>query len=254
MPTPILKAGKEERLQKILARAGLGSRRFCEQLISEGRVTINGRAVRELGSKAVAGKDRIRVDGKPIVLEQEKVYFMLHKPAGYITTLSDPEGRKKAIDLFPKEKLPRIFSVGRLDYNSEGLLLFTNDGDLMQALLHPSKEITKLYRVKVKGRIGDKELQKLRQGIFLTEGKTSPAKVKFLEAVEKNSWLELEIKEGRYRQIRRMCEKIGHPVLRLIRVALGPLNLGNLKSGSFRLLTAKEVKALKGYEAKTGLI
>lgn len=240
----------EERLQKILARAGFGSRRFCEQLIREGRVTVNGQVIRELGSKAVAQKDRIRVNGQPLVLETEKVYLMLHKPAGYVTTLHDPEGRKKAIDLFPREKLPRIFPVGRLDYQSEGLLLFTNDGNLMQTLLHPSKEITKVYQAKVKGKISETERRKLSQGITLPEGKTLPARVKFLKAAEKNSWIEMEIKEGRYRQIRRMCEQIGHPVLRLIRVALGPLNLGNLKVGAFRSLTSKEVKTLKEYRAK----
>lgn len=247
MPVPLTKKGKEERLQKILARAGLGSRRYCERLILEGRVSVNGKVVKKLGSKAVAEKDRIRMDGKPLVLEKEKVYFILHKPAGCITTLSDPQGRKKAIDLFPREKLPRIFPVGRLDYNSEGLLLFTNDGYLMQALLHPSKEITKIYRVKIKGRIGEVALRKLSQGIMLPEGKTLPAKVRFIEAAERNSWIEIEIKEGRYRQIRRMCEKIGHPVLRLIRKTQGPLSLGNLKSGTFRLLTSKEIKALKAY-------
>ncbi|HEX8947391.1 MAG TPA: pseudouridine synthase [Dissulfurispiraceae bacterium] len=233
----------EQRIQKIMAQMGLASRRKAEELIAEGRVTVNGRTA-ILGMKADPGKDHIKVDGKLLVRPEPKVYFMFNKPKGVVTSLSDPEGRPTVKDFFKGIKY-RVFPVGRLDYDSEGMLLLTNDGDFAQSILHPSKEIPKTYLVKVKGVIGDDEIKKLRQGVRIEDGLTAPAKAKRIRQSESNSWLEMTIYEGRKRQIRRMLEKVGYPVIKLKRVGIDGLKLRDLESGAFRALTPDELRLVR---------
>lgn len=231
------------RLQKILAQMGIASRRKAEELIMEGRVTVNGR-IAELGMKADPEVDHIKVDGRLLIKAEPKVYYIFNKPEGVVTTLYDPEGRLTIKDFI--KRIPyRIYPVGRLDYHSEGLLLLTNDGELSHAILHPSRAIPKTYIVKVKGHVEEKELDKLRKGIRLEDGLTAPAKVKFIRYSEANSWVEIIIHEGRKRQVRRMFEKIGHPVLKLKRIAINGIRLGTLKPGEIRQLTKEELKLLK---------
>ncbi len=230
------------RIQKILAMSGIASRRKAEELIMQGRVTVNGKPA-IIGMKADPEKDHIKVNGKLITRIEPKVYFMFNKPRGVITSLSDPEGRTTIADYLKGIKY-RVFPVGRLDYDSEGLLLLTNDGDFAHAVLHPSKKISKTYIVKVSGIIEEKDLAKLREGIKLEDGMTAPAKVKKIRETENNSWLEITIYEGRKRQIRRMLERIGHPVLRLKRVAIDGLRLGDLKVGEKRPLSEEEINRI----------
>lgn len=234
----------EERLQKILARAGIASRRKAEELILHGHVTVNGRVVTELGTKSDPERDHIKVDGKSIRL-QPLVYLVLNKPKGHVTTLADPEGRPTVADLLRGVKV-RVYPVGRLDYDAEGLLLCTNDGELAHRLMHPRYEVPKIYQVKVKGVMEEKAFTKLRRGIVLEEGRTAPARIKPLHKTEANSWIELTIREGWNRQIKRMCERVGHPVLKLQRIRYGPLELGDLPLGQHRMLTPREVALLKG--------
>lgn len=236
----------EERLQKIISAAGVASRRAAEQLILDGRVRVNGKVVTELGSKADAGKDHIKVDGKLINPRQPQTYIMLNKPAGYVTTMSDPEGRPTVLELLKGLKT-RVYPVGRLDYNTEGLLLLTNDGDFAHLITHPKHEFPKTYRAKVKGVLEDRRIAELEEGIYLDDGKTAPAKVKKLSKEEVNSWLEITIHEGRKRQVRRMFDRVGHSVIKLKRVRVGNLALGDLDEGAFRHLDAAEVAALKDY-------
>ena len=226
-----------------MAQMGLASRRKAEELIAGGRVTVNGRTA-VLGMKADPAKDHIKVDGKLLVRPEPKVYFMFNKPKGVVTSLSDPEGRPTVKDFFKGIKY-RVFPVGRLDYDSEGMLLLTNDGDFAHSILHPSKEIPKTYLVKVKGVIGDDEIKKLRQGVRLEDGLTAPAKAKRIRQSESNSWLEMTIYEGRKRQIRRMLEKVGFPVIKLKRVGIDGLKLRDLEPGAFRALTPDELGLIR---------
>ncbi|HEY5974068.1 MAG TPA: pseudouridine synthase [Geobacteraceae bacterium] len=232
-----------ERLQKLLAQAGISSRREAETLITGGRVSVNGAVVTELGSKADPDQDTITVDGKPVRPVTDKVYILLHKPAGYVTTLKDPQGRPLVTDLL-KEITTRVFPVGRLDYNTEGLLLLTNDGEWSNRLAHPRHEVDKEYHVRVRWMVEEAQLEQLRGGVVLDDGPTAPARVRLIKASDNNTWLSIVIHEGRYRQVRRMCEKVGLSVVRLRRAGYGPLELGSLKPGEFRLLTAAEVQAL----------
>ncbi|WP_204516815.1 pseudouridine synthase [Brevibacillus fulvus] len=234
-----------ERLQKVLAQAGIASRRHSEELILQGRVSVNGQIVRELGTKVDPEKDRIEVDRQPIRKEQH-LYLLLHKPTGVITSLHDPQGRRIVTDLLSGIE-ERVYPVGRLDYDTSGLLLLTNDGELANKLAHPSYEIDKVYRAWVKGIPDSRQLLKLQRGIALEDGMTAPAKAKLLEAdAQKNrALIELTIHEGRNRQVRRMCEAIGHPVLELSRIRLGFLTLDGIKPGAYRHLTAAEVDKLK---------
>jgi 23S rRNA pseudouridine2605 synthase len=234
-----------ERLQKIISRAGVASRRKAEELMTAGSVTVNGRVIRELGSKADAEKDHIKVSGKLINPKQPKAYIMMNKPREVVTTLSDPMGRVTVKDLLRGVRT-RVYPVGRLDYESEGLLLLTNDGDLVQTLLHPGSEVPKTYEVKVKGVLKDEEIKELAKGVELSDGRTLPCQVRKIEKTEKNSWLEMTIREGRNRQIRRMLEKLNHDVLKLKRIRIGRLVLGSLALGKFRYLTAQEIRSLKG--------
>jgi len=240
----------QERLQKIIAHAGVASRRKAEELILEGSVTVNGRVVRELGAKADPDKDAIKVRGKLIHRPLKKTYIILNKPRGYITSMSDPRGRPVVTDLL-KGVRARVYPVGRLDYDSEGLLILTDDGELAYTLMHPSHEIPKTYIAKVKGVLGDKEIQRLERGIRLREGVTAPAVVKKIKKTDSNSWIEITVHEGKYRQVRRMLDEVRHPVLRLIRIRYGPVELGEIPPGRYRYLTPQEIAKLKALVAST---
>ncbi len=234
-----------ERLQKVISQAGVASRRHAEELITAGRVTVNGKTVSELGVKVEPGRDVVAVDGKPLAAEK-KYYILLYKPRGIVTTLEDPEGRKTVRQLVAD--IPaRLYPVGRLDYNTEGLLLLTNDGPLTHTLTHPSHNISKTYLAEVVGKPAEEKLDQLRIGIRLDDGVTAPARIRLLEhdSDKNTSRLEIIISEGRNRQVRRMCEAIGHPVDKLKRVKFAFLTLEGLRRGRFRHLSPDEVEELK---------
>lgn len=239
-----------ERLQKIISQAGVASRRHAEELIIAGRVTVNGRVVAELGAKVEPGRDIVAVDGRPLAGE-EKVYVLLNKPRGVVTTLSDPRGRKTVAELVAG--IPaRLYPVGRLDYNTEGLLLLTNDGELTHALTHPSHGIYKTYVATVAGRPSEEKLDRLRMGITLDDGVTAPARVKLTgyDPAKDTATLQIIIREGRNRQIRRMCEAIGHPVGKLKRTEFAFLTLEGVHRGRYRQLTPEEVAGLRQLAGK----
>lgn len=236
-----------ERLQKIIAAAGIASRRKAEQLISSGRVAVNGRTVTELGTKADPEQDHIRVDGKLLHGPQRQVYVLLNKPKGYVTTVTDPEGRPTVMSLLRGIKA-RVYPVGRLDYASEGLLLLTNDGDLAQRLMKAASHVSKTYLVKVSGQPSEEALAKLRTSVSIETDqgrrvKTAPAKVRIIREAT-NPWYEITLIEGRNRQIRRMFEQVGHHAEKIKRVRYGPLQL-DVPPGQYRQLTAQEVARLK---------
>jgi 23S rRNA pseudouridine2605 synthase len=234
------------RLQKILSAAGVASRRASEQLILEGRVTVNGDTVRELGTKANPAKDAIKVDGRRIKTDITHRYIVLYKPKGYVTTRKDPEGRRTVMDLIGEGAY--IYPVGRLDYDSEGLLLMMTDGDLAAGLMHPRHEVEKVYEVIVLGTPDPRALEKLRKGVFIEGGRTSPAAVQVGTTVKGHkptTKLTITIHEGRNRQIRNMCSAVGLPVRELRRIRMGPIGLGRLKPGQWRDLAADEVRRLK---------
>jgi 23S rRNA pseudouridine2605 synthase len=226
-----------ERLQKVLASTGWGSRRTCEELIAEGRVTVNG-VVAELGRRVDAATDLIAVDGAPVGVKPGLVYYLLNKPAGVVTTAKDTHDRRTVVELVPTE--PRVFPVGRLDRDTEGLLLLTNDGELAHRITHPSHGVEKEYLVHVQGHVSQGSLRKLREGVELEDGVTSPADA----SQPSPGVLRLTIHEGRNRQVRRMCDAIGHPVLRLVRTRIGPLFDRSLRPGDWRELSTGERKAL----------
>jgi 23S rRNA pseudouridine2605 synthase len=230
-----------ERLQKVLARGGLGSRRACEQLIAAGRVTVDG-GVATLGDRVDPDRQRVAVDGVPVATRADLVYYVLNKPAGVVTTASDPEGRGTVLDLVPGE--PRVFPVGRLDYDTEGLLVLTNDGDLANLLTHPSHGVDKTYLAEVRGRPSRGALRVLRNGVDLEDGRTAPARVRIVGMDRDRAALEVTVHEGRNRQVRRMCEAIGHPVLRLVRTRIGGLHDERLSPGQWRALRPGEVREL----------
>lgn len=235
------------RLQKALAAAGVASRRACETLISAGRVTVNGKIVTELGTRVDPDQDEIRFDGEPIGQPQTKkpVYIMLHKPTGYVSTVSDPHAGKTVLDLLEQVDV-RVYPVGRLDADSSGLLLLTNDGDFANRLTHPRYHVPKVYRVRARGFIDRLTAIKLTEGIDLPDGKTAPAKLKFVEFDNATmcTIIEITLYEGRNRQVRRMLEEVGHPVRELHRVAYGSLRLKGLTAGTWRKLKPDEVKTL----------
>lgn len=233
----------KQRLQKVIAEAGLASRRKAEDWIRNGRVQLNGE-VATLGVSADPERDRITIDGKPLRRSERKYYLLLNKPVGYVTSLSDPQGRPVVTALL-RDIPVRVYPVGRLDLTTEGLLLLTNDGSLAHRLMHPRHEIEKTYLVRAQGKISTEKLEKLTAGLVLDDGPTLPAKVDKVRFAGSHTWLELTIREGRNRQVRRMLEAIGHPVSRLKRVRLAFLDIENLPVGSYRLLSSREVERLK---------
>lgn len=250
----VFNAENRERLQKVLAQAGVASRRHAEQLILEGRVTVNGDTISALGTK-VGIKDHIEVDGKPVERFEEFHYYLLNKPVSVITSASDPQGRPTVVDLM-KDVPTRVYPVGRLDYDTSGVLVLTNDGELAHRLMHPSYGVEKTYRVWVQGPVGINALERLRQGVLLEDGNTAPAKVERVSGVLKRTnldskgdhleVLEVTIHEGRNRQIRRMFAAIGYPVVKLERIRFGTLTQEKtLCSGAYRALTRQEVKELR---------
>lgn len=256
----------EMRLQKFLARAGVASRRHAEELIAAGRVTVNGARVTEMGVKVDPAADVVAVDGAPVALPEENATFLLHKPAGYVTTMSDPQGRPTVAALMADELLahPGLFPVGRLDTDTTGLLLFTDDGQLGHGLLHPRRHVEKTYLALVEGVPDAGDVRRLREGVLLDDGPTLPAAVRVLEGAgasgyrqrhggkrgrdalaARGSYVEVRLREGRNRQVRRMLEAVGHPVIALHREAFGPLVLGDLPRGASRPLAEEEVARLK---------
>ena len=235
-----------ERLQKILSQAGVASRRASEQLMLDGRVTVNGATVFELGTKADPATDDIRVDGRRVKLAARARYLLLNKPRGYVTTRSDPQRRKTVIDLVQDVK-EYVYPVGRLDYDTEGLLLLTNDGDLAARLTHPSHEVPRVYEARVLGIPDDHDLQRLSRGLVIEGRRTAAADVhmKPPRRDDEQATLVITLREGRNRQVRDMCDAIGHPVEHLRRVAIGPLRDSRLKAGHWRDLTPEEVARLK---------
>ena len=232
-----------ERLQKVLAAVGLGSRRACEELIADGRVTVDGE-VAELGRRVDPDTARVEVDGVPISVRPGLVHYLLNKPAGVVTTASDPQGRPTVLDLVPPE--PRVFPVGRLDAATEGLLLLTNDGDLAHRLTHPSFGVEKEYLAEVEMPPTRGELRRLREGVDLEDGRTAPARVTLVPPRA----VRLVIHEGRNRQVRRMLDAVGHPVLRLVRTRIGPLTDRRLRPGEWRPLSSAEVRSLEEQVAR----
>jgi 23S rRNA pseudouridine2605 synthase len=241
----------KERLQKIIAAAGVDSRRHAEKLIAAGRVSVNDIVISEPGVKADAAKDIIRVDGKIISVDKSMIYIAVHKPAGYVTTLSDPEGRPTVVDLIGAVP-ERVYPVGRLDYDSSGLLLMTNDGDFAQKMQHPRFQLPKVYRVKIQGRLSKDEMKQVSKGIKLDDGVFKPENLQIEKFNDKSCWLVLTLREGKNRIIRRGFEAAGHRVARLVREAIGAVTLRNLKEGSWRYLTKKEVDQLLNNAVSAG--
>lgn len=242
---PAILPDQEERLQKIIAEAGLASRRGAEKMIEDGRVRVNGKIVVQQGLKVNLRHDQVLVDGYPLGPPQRLHYYMFNKPAGYLTTLSDPKDRltiKSYLDKLPV----RVFPVGRLDMDVEGLLILTNDGELAKRLMHPSFHVPKTYRVKVAGRPGEKDLERLRDGsLMLGAHPAAPAEATLIKTAEDRAWIFLTLTEGRHHQVKRMCSAIGHPVLKLKRVSYGGITLGPLKREEIRALTPEEIMHLK---------
>lgn len=248
----------EVRLQKVIAMSGLASRRAAERLIEAGRVTVNGEVVTVLGTKVNPQKDLVRVDGKLVRQVDEKIYLVMYKPRSVVCTASDPRNRTTVFDLMkgaaataaatrgPK----RVFHVGRLDYNSEGLLLFTNDGQLANDLTHPSSQVPRVYRARVRGSPSNATLQALRNGIELEDGFAQVVELEVIRRNQSSTWLELILAEGRNRLVRRLCAAVGLPVLRLIRVAYGGVEIGEMRPGEVRSLNSRELRLLRGWSRR----
>ena len=235
-----------ERIQKILSRAGIASRRAAERVMAEGRVTVNGDVVREMGTKADLAQDDIRVDGVRVKAPPERVYLLLNKPKGVVTTRHDPEGRRTVMDLVPG--VTGLFPVGRLDVTTEGLILLTNDGEFAQRVSHPRYEVRRVYHAKVRRVPSAETLQRLRAGVRVEGEKLAVDHARVLEG-DNNAWLELTLHEGKHHEVRRLLEAVGHPVSKLKRVALGPLTARGLEVGAYRPLTPGEVRQLAGGSA-----
>ncbi len=244
------------RLQKFLARAGVASRRGSEDLMTSGRVTVNGVVATELGTKVDPAVDCVAVDGNPVSLSHGKVYLVLNKPAGVLTTMEDPQGRDTVVPYVPVERFPGLFPVGRLDLDTTGVLLFTTDGDLAARLLHPSTHVMKVYHARIDGLIRESALEALRNGVELDDGPTSPAQVRVISPDDApelrpprrdrdETIVEIAIHEGRKRQVKRMFSAVGHPVRQLSRSSFGPITCDGLDEGAWRLLSASEVEALR---------
>jgi len=232
------------RIQKFLSTSGITSRREAEKLILDGRVSVNGKVVKELWTQIDPEKDTVKLDNRPIAKHEERITIILYKPRGYVTTLKDEKGRPSVSDLI--KSIPvRLFPVGRLDMNTDGLLILTNDGELSQKISHPRYGLEKTYQAKVSGIPEQKTLKKLENGIILDGEKTLPAKLSIGKRLENSCYIEITIKEGKNRQVRRMFEAVGHPVRKLRRVRIGPLTLRDMEPGEFRFLSAKELKTLR---------
>ncbi len=232
------------RLQKYLALSGVASRRNAEKMILEGRVTVNHLKVTEMGIQVDETADLVEVDGRPVSIQEEKHYIAYYKPIGEVTTVSDPEGRATVMDKF-RDYPVRLYPVGRLDYDSEGLLLLTNDGDMMNRVLHPSGEVSKVYLTKISNQVTDEEIRQLRRGVMIDGKMTSPASVRLIRREAFDTVLLISIHEGRNRQVRKMIDMIGHQVVSLKRVEFGPVSLGDLPCGKWRRLSETEVRKLK---------
>ena len=235
---------KTLRINRILSLAGLTSRRKADEWIKKGRITVNGRPVTELGARALWGKDRIQLDGKDIPSARQGLYLLLNKPFGYISSLMDPQGRPLVTDLL-KDIPERVYPVGRLDFDTLGLLLLTNDGDLTYRLTHPSYEVPRTYKVTVEGRITDKAIKDLRAGVRLEDGPSGRSKATIISKNNMKSIVRLTITQGRQRQVRRMLQAVNYKVIHLMRTSFGPLSLGDLKVGEYRYLETVEVETLK---------
>lgn len=231
-----------ERIQKYIARCGVTSRRGAEELIKQGKVKVNGELIKDI-ILVDPERDIVEVNGKIIKPEKRKVYIMLNKPVGYVTTVKDEKGRRTVLDLIDVKE--RIYPVGRLDYDTSGLLILTNDGDFAYKLMHPSKEVDKVYIAEVEGIPTEKELEMFRNGLKIEDYITSKAKIEILKIIDKNAVVRIVIHEGKNRQVRKMCEKIGHKVLKLKRVQIGKIKLGSLKVGKWRYLNKEEIEWVK---------
>jgi pseudouridine synthase len=234
---------KPVRLQKYLAQAGVASRRKCESIIENGRVQVDGKTVKTMGIKITPGKEKITVDSKEVITTEKLVYILLNKPKGYVTTVADPQGRP-IVTSFLQDVKERVFPVGRLDLDTEGALLLTNDGELTQSILHPSNQVYKTYEAEVKGIPSSSDLRALETGIMVENKKTSPAKVEVTNTIKGNSIIRITIHEGRKRQVKKMFLAIGHPVLSLKRLAYGKLGLGNLAPGKYRFLKKNDINLI----------
>lgn len=245
---------KKIRLHVYMARAGVAARRKCEQLMTAGRVAVNGRTVRDLGTTIDSVHDKVTLDGRRVAPETP-IYLLLHKPRGYVTTVHDPQGRPTVMALLGEDH-PRVFPVGRLDFNTDGVLVLTNDGDLANHLMHPRYGVAKTYHAKLQGELSPAALAQLAEGVRLEDGsKTQPATVRVLESESKHPWIEITIKEGKNRQVHRMAEAVGNSVVKLSRVRYGPLTVEDLRPGRWRPLTPRELgglRALAKVEVGTG--
>lgn len=236
--------GMEERLQKYLASCGVDSRRACEKLIAQGRVQVNGQVVTIQGTKVDPAVDQVTVDGKKVTIEEKSIYVLLNKPVGYVSTVKDPQNRPTVIDLL-QDVQERVFPIGRLDYETEGLLLLTNDGELSYRMTHPKFKVVKTYIATIQGCVSSEKLDQLRNGVMLEDGKTKPAKIKVIRQGKYRTTIEIKIFEGRNRQIRRMCKVIGHPVLELRRTSVDKLTLEGVATGEYRYLNQDEILQLR---------
>lgn len=234
----------EERLQKYLASCGVDSRRACEKLIAQGRVQVNGQVVTIQGTKVDPAVDQVTVDGKKVTIEEKSIYVLLNKPVGYVSTVKDPQNRPTVIDLL-QDVQERVFPIGRLDYETEGLLLLTNDGELSYRMTHPKFKVVKTYIATIQGCVSSEKLDQLRNGVMLEDGKTKPAKIKVIRQGKYRTTIEIKIFEGRNRQIRRMCKVIGHPVLELRRTSVDKLTLEGVATGEYRYLNQDEILQLR---------
>lgn len=246
---PPIQGGPEERLNKVLARSGVASRRHVDQLIKDGHVKVNSEVVTELGTKVDPKLDRVQVRGHRVSLvtsqAQVKVYFMLNKPPGVLTTSKDDRGRKTVMELVAGAVDSRIYPVGRLDYDAEGVLLLTNDGELAAQLMHPRTHVPKVYRVKVKGSPDEKSLDLLRRGVHLEDGPTGPCDIEIVGKARVNTWVEVTLTQGKNRQLKRMFWRIHHPVMKIVRIQYGGIDLDDLEVGKYRSLSQGEVEQLK---------
>ncbi|EJO5348798.1 rRNA pseudouridine synthase [Clostridium botulinum] len=230
----------EERLQKYMAACGVASRRKCEDIILQERVQVNENKIKELGTKIIVGKDIVKVDGKVISLEKNKIYILLNKPMGYVCTVKDEKGRKTILDLVKVKE--RIYPIGRLDMDTSGIIILTNDGEIYNKIIHPKFEKIKIYKAKVKGRVKKEHIDLFDKGIDIGDYITAPANLEILNISTNTSDIIIKIHEGKNRQVRRMCSAIGHPVINLDRVSIGNISKGDLKLGQWRYLTKKEIE------------